>query len=187
MSFPEFSYPGQPYEYDDPKPANHRQAMYNRQPNPHAALDQLRAEVELLRRANPEMDEDEKLFADMVEGATNVPEFIHACLRQYFDKHAIAAALRERADRIERSQNVWKEYIRKARAAGHITEKQVFPEGTIFESKRPDELIYIPEQIPDEYKKVDTVKLRAAVKKGLIDEARLVPSNEPKLLNIRIK
>jgi hypothetical protein len=187
----EFSYPGQPYEYDDPKPSTYKYndpKPSNRQLfNPHTALLQLRAEAELLRRVNPEMDEDEKLFANMVEAETSFDEFVHKCLIAYTDRMAIVSYLRERADKIEGSGEYWKSNIKKARAAAHVNEKQVFPEGTVYESKKPDELIFCSEEIPEKYKTVNTKLLRAAVKNGETKLARLVPSNEPPTLIIKVR
>lgn len=155
--------------------------------NDFQVLQQLRAEVEITRRANPEMDEDDKLFADMIEGCTDVNDLIGNWVREYFDRKAIADRLRERADLFERQADARKSWIKTARMVARITGKQTFPEGTVFETRKRDELIYDPDKVPAEYKKVDETSLRKAVKDGQTTIARLVPSNEPPTLNIRTK
>jgi hypothetical protein len=153
--------------------------------NNYFALNELRAVIELLRRENVEMDEDEQLFCDMVEGCTNLNEFIHKHVRGYFDARAISEALRVRADKIERRADGHKSWVKKARDLGHITEKQTFPEGTVYERKQPKELIVSePDLVPVEFLKVDKIKLRASLKDKVTNYARLVPSNDPPSLII---
>jgi 16S rRNA C967 or C1407 C5-methylase (RsmB/RsmF family) len=153
--------------------------------NDYQALHEFRNRVELLRRDNPEMDEDNILFAHMVEGETNFGDLVQKFVRQYF----AAKTLKDANERhFERKCHYWKERIREHRTVAHFTESQRFPEATVFESKPPDKVIYDYAQIPDKFKKVDETALRAALKNGeSIPSASLIPSNEPKQLNIRIK
>jgi hypothetical protein len=153
--------------------------------NDYQELHYFRNKVESLRRDNPEMGEDDLLFAHMVEGCTDFSELVHSFVRQYF----VAKKLKDANEKhFERKCHYWKERIREYRTVAHFTENQRFPEATVFESKSPDRVIYDYALIPDKFKKVDETVLRMALQDGeSVPGASLLPSNEPKQLNIRIK
>jgi hypothetical protein len=153
--------------------------------NDYQAAKEFRNETELLRRDNPEMDEDEILFAHMVEGCTDFTERVHRCLRYYFAAKKLQEANEQH---FGRKLHYWKSRIKELRTIAHFSEKQQFPEGTIYESKPSDKVIYDYNQVSERFKKVDESALRKALNDGeQVPSASLLPNNEAPNLNIRTK
>ncbi len=153
--------------------------------NQYQATKEFRDDVELLRRDNEEMNEDELLFAHMVEGCTDFSERVHYCLRQYY---AAKKLLEANEQHFEQKLHYWKARIKELRTIAHFSEKQQFPEGTVYESKASDKVIYDRYQVPERFKKVDESFLRKVLNAGeQVPSASLLPSNEAPTTNIRIK
>lgn len=158
----------------------------------------LRRQVESLKASYPELEEDEALFADTVEGETDVFEALASLVRrEQSAKHQAQAvyaymeSLQQRAARFERQQEAARELIKRVMEAVNLR-KAPLPEATLsISAGRPKLLITDVSIVPAEYTQTvtETRPDKAAIKEALqsgkpVDGAVL--SNSEPVLSIRV-
>lgn len=158
----------------------------------------LRRQVEALKASYPELEEDETLFADTIEGETDVYEVLADLVRrEQSAKHqakavyAYCESLQARAARFERQQEAARELIKRVMDAAGLR-KAPLPEATLSVSAgRPKLIITDLAAIPAEFTETvtETRPDKAAIKEALqtgkaVDGAIL--SNAEPVLSIRV-
>ena len=130
--------------------------------------------ITLLLRDNPELDDDEVLRADMIEGQTNAFEFLSHIVRKIGATQAIAAGtteyigeLQERKARLERREHSLRGLIAKMMNAAAITKAEL-PEATLSIRAGVPRVVIVDERIiPDEFMRIkkepDKTKIKAAI------------------------
>ena len=130
--------------------------------------------ITLLLRDNPELDDDEVLRADMIEGQTNAFEFLSHIVRKIGATQAIAAGtteyigeLQERKARLERREHSLRGLIAKMMNAAAITKAEL-PEATLsIRAGVPKVIIINEHELPKEFLRIktepDKTKIRAAL------------------------
>ena len=132
------------------------------------------AEINLLLRNNPELDEDEVLRADMIEGSTGAYELLSSIVRKIGATAAIATGtaeyigeLRERQARLERREYALRGLIAKILHFADI-KKAELPEATLsIRAGVPKVIIINEHELPKEFLRIktepDKTKIRAAL------------------------
>ena len=130
--------------------------------------------IALLIRDNPELDDDEVLRADMIEGQTNAFEFLSHIVRKIGATQAIAAGtaeyigeLQERKARLERREYALRGLIAKILHFADI-KKAELPEATLsIRAGVPKVIIINEHELPKEFLRIktepDKTKIRAAL------------------------
>jgi hypothetical protein len=130
--------------------------------------------ITLLLRDNPELDDDEVLRTDMIEGQTNAFEFLSSIVRKIGATQAIAAGtaeyigeLRERQARLERREYALRGLIAKILHFADI-KKAELPEATLsIRAGVPKVIIINEHELPKEFLRIktepDKTKIRAAL------------------------
>ena len=129
--------------------------------------------ITLLLRDNPELDEDEVLRTDMIEGQTNTFEFLSDIVRKIGATSAIATGtaeyigeLQERMDRLTRREHSLRGLIAKVMNAAAITKAEL-PEATLSIRAGVPRVVIVEERdIPDEFMRIkkehDKLRIKAA-------------------------
>jgi hypothetical protein len=127
--------------------------------------------------ANPELEEDEVLRADSVEGQTGAFEFMSRIIRMIGATQAIIAGtaayiheLQDRKVRLERREHSLRSLIAKILNTADIRKAEL-PEATVYIKAGVPAVVIINEhEIPDEFWRVrrepDRTRIRAALKAG---------------------
>jgi hypothetical protein len=120
-------------------------------------------EITALLLAYPELEEDEVLRADMIEGSTSVPGFMSAIIRKIQSTKAIAAGtadyigeLQERKARLERREHALRGLLSKVMNTADL-HKMELPEATVsIALGRPKVIIVDEKEIPKEFLRIKT-------------------------------
>jgi hypothetical protein len=136
----------------------------------------LRRQVEALTEAYPELADDTALFADTLEGETDVMDVLRHLVRQANETKAIAKglgeyknALGERKARLDRRvESIRALMLNVMDVAG--LQKAKLPEATLSVSAgRPSLVVDDPARLPDRYVKIERKPDLAAIKEAGID------------------
>lgn len=159
--------------------------------------DIIRRDIEALIASCPEMEDDEALRHDMIEGSTEAFELLSIVVRRIGETEALAegagkyaADIRERKARLERRAEAYRALVRKLLAHAAL-KKAELSEATISLGKPRTNLVITREDaIPDALCKLtpspDKTAIREALEAGAdVDWAALVPGDP--VLTIRTK
>lgn len=158
-------------------------------------VDLIRQQVEALIREYPELQEDETLKLDMLEGSTTFVEALREleCRRQEAVEFAAGIAshiteLETRLGRFERREKHLRELLLRLLQAGNLRKVEL-PEATLSVRPCPPRVIINDDaNIPDYYwrvkREIDKTLVKAALKAGdTVPGCAL--SNQPDTINIR--
>src|SRR5215472_11715987 len=131
-------------------------------------------EITALLLANPELDEDEVLRADMIEGSTGAFEFLSAIVRKIGATQAIATGtaeyigeLQERKARLERREHSLRGLIAKIMNSAAIKKAELAEATVSIKAGVPKVLIINEAEIPREFLRIktepDKTKIKAAI------------------------
>lgn len=158
--------------------------------------DSVRQEIARLMLTYPELSEDEVLRADMIEGATNVHEFLSYVVRRIGERQALASGIAdyakdigERKARVERSVEALRELSFKIMNDAKLRKIEL-PEATLSVRAVPPKVIITDEEnLPDiacKFKREpDKTKIKELLATGTVPGAEM--SNGSETLSIRIK
>jgi hypothetical protein len=158
---------------------------------------QIEHEIANLILLYPELEDDEQLRADMVEGQTSTFEFLSMLVRRIGETEATAAGtaeymkeLAERRARLGRRIEAFRTLAFKLMQAANI-KKAELPEATLsIRNGTPKVIISDETAIPDGYYRLkrepDKTSIKAALASGL-DVPGAVMSNAEPTISIRIK
>lgn len=157
----------------------------------------VRSAIERLKLDYPEMAEDAELFADMLEGSTDLHKLLTRLLREERDAATFADAVETQQDNLQVRRNRFvsrQEAIRSLMQALLETAQQtkiVLPEGTISLSNRPPRPVVDDEAaVPSDLCRVKRVPNMVAIRAQL-DAGNAVPgvhlSNGSTSISIRVK
>jgi Siphovirus Gp157 len=159
--------------------------------------DELRQQVLQILRNHPELEDDEILRMDMIEGSTDAVEFLRWIENTRQDVAGQLAGLneriyelQERRDRFENRERRLRELMFGLLQAGQVRKLEL-PEATLSVKSTPAHVvIYDPTEVPDDYWRVHRELDRQKIKEALITAA-VVPgatlSNSADTLSIRIR
>ena len=161
-------------------------------------VNELRQHIAALLREYPELENDEFLRADMIEGATNAPELLTALHHMVEDARALRDGTQGRLDELNaRKQRMQKRIdfgrdliARVLEAAG--TRKAELAEVTLSLKANPQRLIgeVDPDSLPDELVKItrsaDKQKIREWLERGVAVDGYQLSNASPSLM-VRIK
>lgn len=134
----------------------------------------IRDEITALLLAHPELEEDEVLRADSIEGETNAFEFISSILRKVGSTKALAAGtaeyiheLQERKARLERREDALRTLIFKVMETAEIRKAELAEATVSIRNGQPKVVIVNEKEIPIEFMRIkkepDKIKLRAVL------------------------
>jgi hypothetical protein len=153
--------------------------------------------ITLLLRDNPELDEDEVLRTDMIEGATSAFEFMSDLVRKIGSTQAIARGtadyigdLQERMARLERREYSLRGLIAKVMNAAAISKAEL-PEATLSIRAGVPRVVIVEERdIPDEFMRIkkepDKLRIKAAISAHEHVPGAMMSNPEP-VLAIHVK
>ena len=157
----------------------------------------IRHQVDGLLAAYPELVEDEVLRLDMIEGSTDLVEFVRRSERQRQDASALTEAiamnvdaLRARAARFERREQAIRDLMFRMLELAHL-KKLEMPEATVSVRVGVPKVIVTDEAaLPDEFCRIKREPDKGKIKAALA-ELKPVPgatlSNAEDTLAIRVK
>ena len=160
-------------------------------------LKYIQDEITKLLLAHPELDEDEILRADMVEGSTNAFAFISDVVRKIGATKALAAGteqyideLRQRKDRLERREYALRALIFKVMSSADIRKAEL-PEATVSIKQGQAKVVITNEhEIPAEFMRIrkepDKSRIRAALTAHEFVPGAVLSNPEP-VLAIMVK
>jgi phage tail tube protein FII len=160
-------------------------------------LKYIQDEITTLLLNNPEVDEDEVLRADMIEGETGAFEFLSDLVRKIGATQAIASGtadyigeLQERKQRLERREYALRSLIFKVMNTAEI-KKAELPEATLSVRAGVPKVVIVNEhEIPSEFMRIKKEPAKDLIKAALIAHEH-VPgaalSNSEPSLSIRTK
>jgi hypothetical protein len=161
-------------------------------------VEQLRLRIEALRRDYPDLDTDEVLLSDMLEGATDIATVLTELHRHIDDAKALRDGTAERLDelkdrktRFDRRMQFYRDLILRVLETANLRKVEL-PEATLSLRNNPPQLIGDPDpnELPDEFVKVRREPDKAAIRSAL-EAGRAVPgfvlNNAPPSLTIRVK
>jgi Siphovirus Gp157 len=163
-----------------------------------ANADSLRLRIAALLRDYPELENDEFLRADMIEGATDIDDVLTQIHRMVADAMALRDGTRARLEelslrqsRMQKRIDFGRDLIVKVLEEANIRKIEL-PEATLSLRNNPQQLIGDPDPntLPDELVKitrtVDKKKVREALERGEpVDGCAL--SNAPPSLLVKVK
>jgi hypothetical protein len=145
-------------------------------------FDQLRLEIETFIRNNPELEEDDVLRADMLEGATDIKEALALLFRKADDRKLLADAVTLRIDelierrlRFTHSVEVTRELILKLLQAANL-KKVELAEATLSQRATQPQIIGTvdPDLLPNDLVRTKREANRTAVREALL-AGRVIP------------
>lgn len=161
-------------------------------------VDLLRIEIEALIRQYPEMQDDEILRADMLDGETSISDVITWLIRMGEDARALRDGTKERLDELKARGERFGRRIDFARAlifkileASNLRKVEL-PEATVYLRNNPPQLVgeVDGDKLPDELVKIerkpDKKKIKEALQAGLTLEG-LALSNSPPSIVVTVK
>jgi Siphovirus Gp157 len=159
-------------------------------------VDEVSRQVEALLRENPELDTDEILRADMIDGETDTIAIMRELERNRAEALANAEALaatieqnKNRMARFRRQEMLIRTMMFRLLQAGQLR-KLVLPEATLSIATAPARVVITNEdQLPDDYWRIKREPDKERIKLALITAA-VVPgaelSNSPDYLRISV-
>jgi hypothetical protein len=157
----------------------------------------VRAQIANLRAAYPQMDEDEQLRLDMLEGSTDLHEFLTAVTVRLSDTNAkiealgdLIATFKARCDRFEQRSDAMRALAHKVMDWAEVRKVEL-PIATLsIRAGQPRVIITDEARLPPDCVRVRTEPDRVAIKERLargepVDGAEL--SNSEPSLAIRVK
>jgi hypothetical protein len=159
--------------------------------------DELRQQVLQILRNHPELEDDEVLRMDMIEGSTDAVEFLRWLENTRQEVAGQLAGindriyqLQDRRDRFENREKRLRELMFGLLQAGQVRKLEL-PEATLSVKSTPAHVvIYDPAELPDDYWRVHREPDKQKIKEALITAA-VVPgatlSNSADTLSIRIR
>lgn len=161
-------------------------------------VDLLRIEIERLIREFPEMQDDEILRADMLDGETSISDVITWLIRMGEDARALRDGTKERLDELKargerfgRRIDFARTLIFKILEASNLRKLEL-PEATVYLRNNPPQLVgeVDGDKLPDELVKIerkpDKKKIKEALQAGLTLEG-LALSNSPPSIVVTVK
>ena len=155
--------------------------------------DHLRTEIVALLRANPDLEDDDVLRADMIEAQTTAFEFISTCLRRIGEAQAIAhgtreyiAHLQERLERMQRREQLLRALILKIMQSADLKNLER-PEATVsVRLGAAKTIITNLHELPDDFwrqppREPDRLKIRAALQAHEYVPGAVLSNREPVL------
>src|SRR3990167_9711245 len=159
-------------------------------------IDFVRAQIELLLIAHPELADDEILRADMLEGGTDLHKALSTFVRLIGEAQgnidglaAYVTTLQSRATRFERRIEAIRGLIFKLLTIADL-KKVPLPEATLSVRRVPGSVVITDEtKIPDEFMRIKREPNKSAIKEAL-QNSSFVPgaemSNGGETLSIRM-
>lgn len=153
---------------------------------------QVRDEITALLLAYPDLDEDEVLRTDMIEGQTSAFDFLSNIVRKIGATQAIAAGtaeyigeLQERKARLERREHALRGLIFKIMQTANLAKAEL-PEATLSIRQGTPKVVIINErEIPDEFMRIkkepDKTRIKAAMTAGEVVSGCALSNAEPSL------
>jgi len=149
-------------------------------------------EITALLLANPELDEDEVLRADMIEGSTGAFEFLSTIVRKIGATQAIATGtaeyigeLQERKARLERREYSLRGLIAKVMNSAGLTKAELAEATVSIRAGVPRVVITNEHEIPREFLRIktepDKTKIKAAINAGEAVPGATLSNAEPTL------
>ena len=131
--------------------------------------------IALLLRDNPELDEDEVLRADMIEGQTNAFDFLSDIVRKIGTTAAIATGtaeyigeLQERKARLERREYALRGLIAKVMNAANLTKAELAEATCSIRAGVPKVVIVNENEIPKEFLRIKTEPNKTTIRAALM-------------------
>jgi len=157
----------------------------------------VRAQVDLLFAQAPEITDDEQLRADMLEGNTNLHEFLDLLVRAIVQAEAFAAGIQlllletnARRLRYERRADLMREMARKLIEHAGLKTVELHQATLSIRAGSPKVIITDETMLPDSAVKITRTPAKQLIK-TLIDQGVFVPgaelSNAEPVLMMRIK
>lgn len=142
--------------------------------NPKFAVEKVIDQVKLLRLEFPQLNDDEELLADTVEGETDLHSVLDRLLSQVREHDALGEAiaarvakLRERQTRMTMRMNFYRSLIQRLMEASGVRSVNLV-EGKISVVNSPEKVIITDEAaIPDEFMRVKKEPDKTAIKRAL--------------------
>ncbi len=157
----------------------------------------VRDQIAALLLAHPELEEDEVLRTDSIEGETSAFEFLSRVVRKIGSTQALAGGtaeyigeLQERKARLERREMALRSLIFKVMSAADIRKAEL-PEATLSMRSGQSKVVIINEkELPDEFMRIKKEPDKQRIKAALVASEH-VPgaalSNSEPLLAIIVK
>lgn len=164
--------------------------------NEHARINNLEYVIRDLVAQHPELDEDEDLRADMLEGSTDLHAVLTRLVAKANEAGAFVSALKgqmsqlaERKKRYERRQEAFRAMMHRLMEAAR-TRKMELPEATLsIRAVAPQCVITDEAAIPEDFLKIVATPDKAAIREAL-KEGKTVPgahmSNGSETLSVRV-
>ena len=152
----------------------------------------IRDQIMTLLAANPELEEDDVLRADMIEGETEAFAFLSRLVRAAGEAKIMVAGLaaymemlKQRHDRHERRIEVLRQFIKQVMDAAQLRKAEL-PEATLsIRIGQPKVLIINEHEIPVDYMRIkkepDKTKIKAALIAGGHVMGTALSNSEPTL------
>jgi len=153
---------------------------------------QIRDEITALLLAFPELEEDEILRSDMIEGQTSTFEFLSGIVRKIGSTDAIISGtadyigeLKERQDRLERRKHALRSLISKIMNTAELRKAEL-PEATLsIRNGQPKVQIINEQEIPRDFLRIktepDKTKIKAALQAHEYVPGAALSNSEPVL------
>ena len=153
---------------------------------------QVQTEITALMLAYPQLEADEVLRADMIEGSTGMDDFIRELLRKIGTTETLRDAtgnyieeLKMRRARMEHTAEALRTLIFKIMQHAQI-QKRVLPEATVSIRNTPAKVVVIDEQqIPDHYMRIkkepDKIKIKTDLQANMSIAGVTLSNGEPTL------
>ena len=161
-------------------------------------IDQLRLQIEAIVREMPELQEDEQLRADMLDGLTEMPEVLEALFRVAAHSKMMVDALDGRIVELADRQSRFKQRIKTLRdlmlqvMQSADLKKVELPEATLSQRKSQPQIVGEPDvdTLPEKFVRVSIEPNRAAIREALLNGENvgdLYLSNAAPTLAINVK
>lgn len=158
--------------------------------NPHLKI--IQDEITALICAHPELEDDEVLRENMLEGSTQLPEFVSDLLQKIGSTQALIDGtgayikrLQDRKARLEHREYMLRLLIMRLFNHANIR-KMELAEGTAYIRNNPAKVVIVEEAaIPDEFMRIkkepDKTKIKAALQAHEIVPGASLSNGEPSL------
>jgi hypothetical protein len=157
----------------------------------------VRAQIANLRAAYPQMDEDEQLRLDMIEGSTDVHEFLTGVVIRIADANAkiealgdLIAAFKARCDRFEQRSDAMRSLAHKVMDWANVRKVEL-PAATLsIRAGQPRVIITDETRLPEQFVRIkrepDKHLIASHLKAGERVEGAALSNSEP-VLSVRVK
>lgn len=153
---------------------------------------QVQNEITALLLAYPELDEDEVLRMDSIEGQTSAFEFLSKIVRKIGATQALAGGtadyigeLQERKARLERREHALRSLIHKVMNTAEIKKAELAEATLSIRNGQPKVIIINEKEIPQEFLRIktepDKTRIKAAMVAGEYVPGTALSNSEPTL------